>query len=316
MKMRANQGIPIRRFFRAFWSAGRVSVASDDAPPLGDNGAHTLDLRRTRTVNMHAVAAHASVRPATRAARPRLSSRGAFGKAVRVVPAHFARSASARVLETRAVFAAVVEPATKVTFPDTYSTHDNTAVMKCLGAGVRQKKIAIINVKVYAVAMYADAEQCVSALAGGSSLLDGKFHKALLVQLVRNVDGKTFWDALDDALVPRIREIATNMATAEDDEGNFMASVAEAAEVAEDAALEELDTMRSGFESLKLKSGTKMTISWTPAGAKKATIEVQGSAKIEFESPEFAKALLDVYVGSTPVAPAAASAFENGLATL
>ena len=112
---------------------------------------------------------------------------------------------------------------------------------------MRQKKIAIINVKVYAVAMYADAEQCVSALAGGSSLLDGKFHKALLVQLVRNVDGKTFWEALDEALVPRIREIATNMATAEDAQGNFMATVAEAAEVAEEAAPALRDLVREAM---------------------------------------------------------------------
>ena len=162
--------------------------------------------------------------------------------------------------------------------------------------------------------MYVDADKARAQREKG--LLDGDYDKEVAIELARDVDGKTFYEALDEALSPRIREIATNMATAEDDEGNFMASVAEAAEVAEDTALEELDTMRSGFESLKLKSGTKMTISWTPAGAKKATIEVQGSAKIEFESPEFAKALLDVYVGSTPVAPAAASAFENGLNTL
>ena len=228
---------------------------------------------------MHAVAAHASVRPAARAARPRLSSRGAFGRAVRS-PAHFARSASARVLETRAVFAAVVEPATKVTFPDTYSTHDNTAVMKCLGAGVRQKKIAIINVKVYAVAMYADAEQCAAALEGGDGLLDGKFHKALLVQLVRNVDGKTFWEALDEALVPRIREIATNMATAEDAQGNFMATVAEAAEVAEEAAMAGMDELKDLFEGANLKKDSRVLINWKP-GKESATTVTGFEGKLE-----------------------------------
>ena len=303
-----------------------MSVASDDAPPLGDNGAHTLDLRRTRTVNMHAVAAHASVRPATRAARPRLSSRGAFGKAVRVVPAHFARSASARVLETRAVFAAVVEPATKVTFPDTYSTHDNTAVMKCLGAGVRQKKIAIINVKVYAVAMYADAEQCASALEGGDGLLDGKFHKALLVQLVRNVDGKTFWEALDEALVPRIREIATNMATAEDAQGNFMATVAEAAEVAEEAAMAGMDELRDLFGGSNLKKDSRVLINWKPGNDSATTVTgfegkleigvVGADATVELTSMELARALFDVYLGDAPVSPDAKAAFEAGAAAL
>ncbi len=98
---------------------------------------------------------------------------------------------------------------------------------------MRSKKIAIINVKIYAVALYVDVAQCQQSLRAGGSLLDGKFHKALLIQLVRNVDGKTFWEALDEALVGRIREIATNMATAEDASGNFMSAVAEAAEVAE-----------------------------------------------------------------------------------
>ena len=224
------------------------------------------------------------------ATRPRMRARG-----------------SAR--RSTAVRAAVTDPSTKISFPDT-----NASGLTAIGAGCRTKRIAILDVKVYALAMYVDADKARAQREKG--LLDGDYDKEVAIELARDVDGKTFYEALDEALSPRIREIATNMATAEDDEGNFMASVAEAAEVAEDTALEELDTMRSGFESLKLKSGTKMTISWTPAGAKKATIEVQGSAKIEFESPEFAKALLDVYVGSTPVAPAAASAFENGLTTL
>ena len=312
---------------------------------------------------MHAVAAHASVRPAARAARPRLSSRGAFGRAVRSpahfarsathtsvrsathavhprlssrgafgptvrdrVPARFARSASARVLETRAVFAAVVEPATKVTFPDTYSTHDNTAVMKCLGAGVRQKKIAIINVKVYAVAMYADAEQCASALEGGDGLLDGKFHKALLVQLVRNVDGKTFWEALDEALVPRIREIATNMATAEDAQGNFMATVAEAAEVAEEAAMAGMDELKDLFSGANLKKDSRILINWKPGKESATTVTgfegklevgvVGADATVELTSMELARALFDVYLGDAPVSPDAKAAFEAGAATL
>ena len=320
-----------KRFFEAFqrrWFVG--GVASQQEHPLtstllGDKGARTLVLRRTRTVNMHAVAANASVRPACRAARPRLSSRGAFGRAVRV-PAHFARSASARVLETRAVFAAVVEPATKVTFPDTYSTHDNTAVMKCLGAGVRQKKIAIINVKVYAVAMYADAVQCASALEGGSSLLDGKFHKALLVQLVRNVDGKTFWEALDEALVPRIREIATNMATAEDAQGNFMATVAEAAEVAEERAMEAMDELRDLFGGANLKKDSRVLINWKPGNDSDKTVTgfegkleigvVGADATVELTSMELARALFDVYLGDAPVSPDAKAAFEAGAAKL
>ena len=147
------------------------------------------------------------------------------------------------------VRAAVTDPSTKISFPDT-----NASGLTAIGAGCRTKRIAILDVKVYALAMYVDADKARAQREKG--LLDGDYDKEVAIELARDVDGKTFYEALDEALSPRIREIATNMATAEDDEGNFMASVAEAAEVAEDAALEELDTMRSGFESLKLKSGT------------------------------------------------------------
>jgi ATP-dependent RNA helicase DHX36 len=270
-----------------------------------------------------AAAAHATVRPARHQPRPRLSSRGAFSSWGKV-PARFAVGSQRRSVnrQTRAVFAAVVEPATKVTFPDTYNTHDNTKVMKCLGCGVRQKKIAIINVKVYAVAMYVDAEACKKTLLEGSTLLDGNFHKALLVQLVRNVDGKTFWEALDAALVPRIREIATNMATAEDADGNFMASVAEAAEAAEEAALDGVRELREMFSGANLKKDSRVLINWKPGGRSmtsvtgfEGTLEVGvvgGDVTVELKSMELARALFDVYLGDAPVSPGAKSDIEAG----
>jgi hypothetical protein len=72
-----------------------------------------------------------------------------------------------------------------------------------------------------------------------------------------DADGKQFWEALDEAVSPRIREIATNMATKEDDEGNFMSSVAEAAEVAEEAAMDGCDDLRGLFAGQSLKKGTR-----------------------------------------------------------
>lgn len=204
--------------------------------------------------------------------------------------------------------AAVVDPATKISFPDA-----SPSGLKALGAGVRVKRIAIVDVKVYALCLYVDAAKAREQRAKG--LLRGEYDKELAIELAREVDGKTFYEALDDALNPRIREIATNLATKEDEDGNFMASVAEAAEEAEEAALDALAEMRDAFVSLKLKQGTKMTISWTPSASQKVKIDVLGET-LGFESPVFAQALLDVYVGSAPVAPAAAQAFENGLARL
>ena len=206
----------------------------------------------------------------------------------------------------RGVRAAATDPATKISFPDT-----NSAGLTVLGAGCRVKRVAIIDVKVYALAMYVDADA--ARAQKGKGLLNGDYDKELAIELARDVDGKTFMEAMDESLGPRIREIATNMATAEDEDGNFMASVAEAAEKAEEAAVDSLDAMRDGFSSLKLKQGTKMTITWTSNGC---AIAVAGAAKMEFESAEFAKALLDVYVGEGPVAPAAAQTFEKGLAAL
>jgi ATP-dependent RNA helicase DHX36 len=121
---------------------------------------------------------------------------------------------------------------------------------------------------------------------------------------------------LDEALNPRIKELATNLATAEDEDGNFMASVAEAAEKEEEKALDELDDMRRVFGGMNLKQGTKMTISWTPKESVKASIDVSGAEKLNFESDVLAKALLDTYFGSQPVSPAALQAFEKGFAAL
>lgn len=259
-----------------------------------------------------ALAQTSAVRPAVTALRAR--------RARKNVNARRAVAAS-----PRAVFSAVVEPATKVSFPETYNTHDDTKVMKCLGAGVREKKIAIINVKVYAVAMYADVEACKSEVAAGKSLLDGKFHKALLVQLVRNVDGETFWNALDEALSGRIREIATNMATAEDADGNFMASVAEAAEKAEEAAMAGCEELKDLFGGSNLKKDSRVLINWKPGAASDKTITgfdgklevgVVGGTTVELRSMELARALFDVYLGDAPVSPDAKAAFEAGAAAL
>ena len=118
-----------------------------------------------------------------RALRSRAGSRATFSKQARVNNEIVARAFS------------IVEPATKVSFPKTFNPHGGDT-MQCIGAGVREKKIAIINVKVYGVAMYVDAAKCKEELANGGSLLTGSFDKALLVQLVRDVDGKTFWDCL------------------------------------------------------------------------------------------------------------------------
>lgn len=208
---------------------------------------------------------------------------------------------------------AVKEPATNVVFDD------SVGPLTCIGAGVREKKIAILNVKVYAVALYVDAEGCKAAVGSGKTLMDGSFDKTIVVELVRDVDGKTFWNALDEAVAPRIREIATNLATAEDDEGNFMSETAEKAEVAEEAAMDDSDELRDFFLSQDLKKGTRVSLAWQPTaseGDTALTIDIGGKADISLKSQEFAQAVFDVYLGDGPVSPGALDAFKAGAAAL
>ena len=237
-----------------------------------------------------------------RALRSRAGSRATFSKQARVNNEIVARAFS------------VVEPATKVSFPKTFNPHGGDT-MQCIGAGVREKKIAIINVKVYGVAMYVDAAKCKEELANGGSLLTGSFDKALLVQLVRDVDGKTFWEALDEAVGPRIRRIATDMATAEDEDGNFMASVAEAAEVAEEKAMDECEEIKGLFQGRKLRKDDKVLIWWSPNKGK-FEIGVVGGMPLELTSQQLAQAVFDVYCGDDPVSPSAYQSFVAGAAAL
>ena len=142
---------------------------------------------------------------------------------------------------------AAVEPATKISFDDTSNS------LTLLGTGVREKKIAILNVKVYAVAMYADKSKLTS------DLLNGDFEKEILIQLNMKVEASDFFKALEEALIPRISRIATDMATKEDDEGNFMTTTAEFSEECEDLALKEMELIRNGLSGAKkLEKGTKV----------------------------------------------------------
>ena len=61
------------------------------------------------------------------------------------------------------------------------------------------------------------------------------------------VEASDFFKALEEALIPRISRIATDMATKEDDEGNFMTTTAEFSEECEDLALKEMEFIRNGL---------------------------------------------------------------------
>jgi len=68
-------------------------------------------------------------------------------------------------------------------------------------------------------------------------LIPAPLEKLLQITLVRDVDGKTFWDALSDAISPRIAKPTTADETA-------------------------LSTFRSVFQDRPLKKGTFIFLTW------------------------------------------------------
>jgi ATP-dependent RNA helicase DHX36 len=210
----------------------------------------------------------------------------------------------------------VIEPQTKIQFPETSNA------LKLLGVGVREKKIAILNVKVYAVGMYADETKMNSNKKDainddeGLLLLNGNFEKEIVIKLNMSVNEKDFFKALEEALVPRISRIATDMATREDDEGNFMTTTAEYSEECEERALEEMEMIRDGLgKGGKLEKGAQISFTFLETGGEVAMVmksSLSSGTEIAFKSYELAKALLDVYVGDDPISVEAKKAFEAG----
>jgi ATP-dependent RNA helicase DHX36 len=98
------------------------------------------------------------------------------------------------------------------------------------------------------------------------------------------VDGPTFWEALNEAVLPRIAQIATNQATAEDEEGNFMADVAEAAEVKEEAAQDAAEELGAFLQTATLEKGTEVTLRCSPDG--ELHVAVDGGDGKTFASAE------------------------------
>ncbi|KAJ7948827.1 Chalcone-flavonone isomerase family protein [Quillaja saponaria] len=143
------------------------------------------------------------------------------------------------------------EPATNVKFQMSLSLPGCSGSLALFGTGYREKVFAIIGVKVYAAGLYLN-ESIISELNGWKgrsaaaiqedssffkSIFQTSSEKSLQIVLVRDVDGKTFWDALDDAISPRIKE-----PTAVDESA--------------------LSTFRSIFQGRSLNKGTCIFLTW------------------------------------------------------
>ncbi|KAI3938581.1 hypothetical protein MKW98_016086 [Papaver atlanticum] len=201
-----------------------------------------------------------------------------------------------------------VEPATDVKFQKSLTLPGCSNSLSLLGSGYREKKIAIIGVKVYAAGFYANEfiKETLNAwkgrsatdIQGDSSLYDSIFQapleKSLQIVLVRDVDGKTFWDALDEAISPRIK-------------------------VPKPADESALATFRSTFEGRPLKKGTLIFLTWLDPTKMIVSISSDGlpsAVNAIIDSTNVTSALFDVFFGNSPVSPTLKTSVSNGLAML
>jgi len=174
-----------------------------------------------------------------------------------------------------------------------------------MGASVRAKKIAFLGVKVYAVALYIEAAKAARELGvrdrGGffesdddycSALVDGGFIKTLQIELVRDVEGEQFVEALNESLRPRMSLSG------------------------ETSLLEQFSAF---FQGKKLIKGTNVVLMYRTD----ATLDVLVSpqrimdysatvADLSIASASLCRALFEVYLGSSSVVPEARKVWADG----
>lgn len=200
----------------------------------------------------------------------------------------------------------IEEPGTNVKFPSSLSLPGCSSSLSFVGAGYREKVFAIIGVKVYAAGLYANPTifSKLSDWKGRSSkelqqdslffdaIFQASLEKSLQIILVRDVDGKTFWDALDEALSPRIKSPSPVDASA-------------------------LLLFRSIFQGRPLKKGTSIILTWLDPTKILVCVSSEGmpsSVDATIESSHVAIALFDVFLGTNPVSPSLKDSAYNGLA--
>nr|GLL22756.1 fatty-acid-binding protein 3, chloroplastic isoform X1 [Ipomoea trifida] len=199
----------------------------------------------------------------------------------------------------------VEEPTTNVKFQRSLSLPGCSTSLSLFGTGYREKVFAIIGVKVYAAGLYVNESilnkldawrgRSAAELQNDSSLFETIFkaplEKSLSIVLVRDVDGKTFWDALDEAISPRIKSPSADDETA-------------------------LSTFRSIFQGRPLKKGTFIVLTWvdpTKMLVCVSTDATPSSIDAKIESANVTSALFDVFLGGNPVSPSLKASVANGL---
>ncbi|XP_074311190.1 fatty-acid-binding protein 3, chloroplastic [Silene latifolia] len=222
----------------------------------------------------------------------------------RKIDTHFISKASASSSVGSVEY--VEEPSTKVKFPNSVDIPGCSSSLTLLGTGYREKVFAIIGVKVYAAGLYvnptmlndlsswkgksaAEIEQDLSVF---QTIYQSSLENSLQIELVRDVDGKTFWDALDEAVSPRVA----------------------APTPVDDSAL---STFRSIFEGRSLKKGTLILLTWLEPSKMLVSVSTAGvPAEVDatINSMNVTRALFDVFFGESPVSPTLKTSVATGLA--
>lgn len=200
----------------------------------------------------------------------------------------------------------VEEQATSVKFQRSVTLPGCSTTLSLLGTGFREKKFAIIGVKVYAAGLYVN-ESILSGLSAWkgtsadeiqrdsslfSSIFQDQAEKSLQIVLVRDVDGKTFWDALDEAISPRIKSPSPDDKTA-------------------------LSTFQGIFQNRPLNKASVILLTWINPSKMLVSVssgELPKDVDAEIESGNVTTALFDVFFGDSPVSPTLKSSVANQLA--
>nr|APM86428.1 chalcone isomerase 4 [Freesia hybrid cultivar] len=226
------------------------------------------------------------------------------------LPTKFSKKFSSPLIPKASVGSAeyVVEPVTNVKFLKELRLPGCSDSLVLLGTGYREKIFAIIGVKVYAAGFYAShciseslaswKEKSAAEILDDSSLFGSIFQapleKSLQITLVRDVDGKTFWDALNDVISSRIKEL-----TAVDESA--------------------LSTFRDTFQGRDLKQGTVIFLAWIDASKMLLSISSDGfptKVDSEIESSNVTLSLFDAFFGDSPVSPTLKTSVANGLTVI
>ncbi|KAL9322148.1 hypothetical protein ACSQ67_010201 [Phaseolus vulgaris] len=243
-----------------------------------------------------------------------LSSHGQSFSLLSSTPMHFSSHKSSRnqplflaqVASSSAANAEYVEePETNVKLQTCLNFPGCSNSLTLFGTGYREKVFAIVSVKVYTAGLYLDQHitrelnawkgQSKDAIQGNSSLFQtifqSSFGKSLQIILARNIHGKTFWEALSDAISPRIPASTT------------------ADEIA-------LSIFRSVFLDRPLKKGTFIILTWLNPSKLLVSVSSNGlpsTIDAAIESENVSSALFNVFLGESPVSPSLKASVAEGL---